>query len=375
LFAAIAENYIPNYFNSFSDDGYAYEGASYWSYGFSHFVSLRNTLVNSTTGGIDLFEQHPKTKEMALYPNRISMYEGNVALFGDARPNSSFNRYALKVAIEAFQFKQPVSPNNLSMSSYIIPRAAALMTWTIPKVVSSSAVINNTLSRNYFASVGVLVSRAEPNTDTSLNVTITSGGNQSHSHDDNGSYALGLGGGQPVGDPGVGTYSAKTFSKQRYDIKAISSYGHPVPVIDNQLQRRAGTYTSSTPKLTVSDAINTYVLDMKPAYAIGSVTKLERTMTHLRAANIVTVQDDFLFSKSLPFETAVISVGEVQKIDDKNYYFSHLGKIIKATFSASSSFKLLPEIITEEGMTFHRIAARFDNLEQQGYIKVEYVVQ
>jgi hypothetical protein len=372
LFASVAEHYIPNYFNTFSDDGYAYEGASYWSYGFGHFASLRNVLMNATSDKLDLFAQHAKTRQMALYAYRFPMYGGNLAAFGDGKPAAILSPYALKLVNEAFQLGQPNVAENISVATFLIPRAAALIAQPTPQVAVRGEQVSIDPLRSYFPLAGILISRAQPNTENSLNISIKSGGNQGHSHDDNGSYVIGLGNSQPVGDPGTGSYTAKTFSAKRYDIKAINSYGHSVPLVDAKLQKRAGTYTAATPKLQASADTDTYTLDMRPAYDVSGLRKLERVMTHLRAANTITVQDVFEFSDEKTFETAIVSIGNVQKMDDKSYQFTHAGKTVTATLTASAGFELTPETVTEEGLTFQRLAVRFLQAQRQGFVSVVF---
>jgi hypothetical protein len=38
-------------------------------------------------------------------------------------------------------------------------------------------------------------------------------------------------------EPGVETYTARTFSRRRYESQLLSSFGHPVPVVAVKLQR------------------------------------------------------------------------------------------------------------------------------------------
>jgi hypothetical protein len=54
--------------------------------------------------------------------------------------------------------------------------------------------------RTYYADYGVLVSRPAPGGN--MGVTIKAGGNRSHSHNDIGSFSIGLRDTQILGDPG-----------------------------------------------------------------------------------------------------------------------------------------------------------------------------
>src|SRR5437868_13875778 len=82
-----------------------------------------------------------------------------------------------------------------------------------------------------------MAARSVPNSAQGLYVAAWGGHNaQSHNHNDVGNFIV-YGDGTPVLiDVGVETYSAKTFSAQRYEIWPMQSAYHNLPTINGIMQ-------------------------------------------------------------------------------------------------------------------------------------------
>ncbi len=95
-FLAAGEHYSRYYLSGFGNDGYCVEGIGYWDYGFSYFILLREELLHSTSGKIDLFSD-PKIHNVAMFGPRIEICDGVCPAFGDchfgARPSASILAY------------------------------------------------------------------------------------------------------------------------------------------------------------------------------------------------------------------------------------------------------------------------------------------
>jgi hypothetical protein len=378
LFVAAAEHFITNYLESFTADGYSLEGPSYWNYGFSHFVELRQLMLKAT-GSIDLFVQHPRALDVALYGYRFPMHQGNIALFGDAgfwRPDP----FTLMVGNEAFGLGQKETRANTRLgtrpphNSAPIAQAALVLGEPIIPVSGSLPAGDTRIDplRWHFASVGVFVSRSTVDTPTALSVTIKADGNQHHSHNDIGSYTIGVADAQPVGDPGKTEYSAKSFGPDRYAIRANNSYGHSLPLVAGQLQLNATRVSVVLPMIATTPEQEIYILDLRPAYSVGGLLHLQRSMRHARRANAVELRDDFRFDVPKTFETAITTLGQAERLDDTRWRFTHKGKSILATISASSPFDLSLEKIDEEGLVFHRLAVKLKEPQREGQILIVY---
>ena len=216
-----------------------------------------------------------------------------------------------------------------------------------------------------------MVSR--PATGQKLATAIKAGGNGNHSHNDIGSYTIALGAEQPMGDPGATVYSAKTFSAQRYSIKGISSYGHPVPIVAGQLQRVA---TEVRPKVLAThftETVDEITMDLRPAYAVAALTQLTRSLRHDRSGSgSVEVADHFEFSSPQSFEVAVIALGNWQVRDDGQIELWQKSEHLLARIEATAAFTVDDEKVEEEGLFFTRLAIRLKAPAKQGSIRISF---
>lgn len=375
LFAAAGEHYIQKYVAGFSDDGYALEGPGYWNYGFSHFTELRELLLQASAGAVDLFAA-PKVRSIALYGFHIEMLPGNIAAFGDAPRNVKMDETTLAYANAVFDLGASQHLAELVITARQSANSAplsdaALKLFSRPVATFPAAAGARAQWQTYFDQVGVLVSRPGP--AEKMAASIKAGGNGNHSHNDIGSYTIALGAEQPTGDPGATVYSAKTFSKERFTIKGINSYGHPVPVVAGQLQRNA---TQVKPKVLAThftDLADDITIDLAAAYAVPELTHLTRSLRHERnASGTIVVEDNFEFASPQTFEDALIAPGNWQVREDGQIELWQKSEHLRATIVATAAYTVEPEKVEEEGLSFTRLAIRLTGPAKQGSIRITF---
>jgi hypothetical protein len=377
LFAAAGEHYIQSYVAGFSRDGYTSEGPGYWNYGFSHFAVLRETLMQATDGKLDLFAD-TKVRSMAMYGYRIEMLPSNIAAFGDASPRTRMDDFTRAYANDALQLGQAQHLATLALgggqSANDAPLAnAALLLFGAPRPVNAVTDAESTAIgiSSYFDSVGVLVSRPGPG--GKLAVSIKAGGNGNHSHNDIGSYTIGLGTEQPAGDVGSTQYSAKTFSRERYTIPAINSWGHPVPVVAGSLQGEADKIKPRVISTRFAADSDEITINMADAYSAPVLRLLTRTMLHDRKnSGSVTVTDRFEFTKPSNFEVAITTLGAWKQNPDKSIDLWQKSEHLIGRIESSAPWTLNAENSNEEGLSFTRIGISLDVPQSSGYVKVRF---
>jgi hypothetical protein len=187
-----------------------------------------------------------------------------------------------------------------------------------------------------------------------------------------GSYAIALASEQPTGDVGRGQYAARTFTDQRRKIQWINSYGHPVPVVGGRRQIDATGAKNTVTSTSFSDAADEISIDMAPAYALPKDWILSRTMRNDRIERTITLSDDFQFSEPQSFEVALTTVGGWQQTSSNSLELWQKVNRLKATVEASAPFAIADEVITDDGLTFHRIAIRLTAPAASGWIRVRF---
>jgi len=163
--------------------------------------------------------------------------------------------------------------------------------------------------RDWFADAGILICRPAPDKPGAMGVAMKGGHNaEHHNHNDVGSFVIVLAGKTPLLDPGGETYTARTFSSRRYVSGVLNSWGHPVPRVAGQLQRTGRSAAAKVLKTEFTDQADTLVLDLRAAYDVKGLRKLQRTFVYSRAGQgSLTVTDEVEFDAPQTFGTALIT--------------------------------------------------------------------
>jgi hypothetical protein len=377
VFVAAGEHYIRHYVSGFSADGYTSEGPGYWNYGFSHFAVLREALVEASGGALDLFSD-PKVRQMAMYGYRIEMLPNNIAAFGDAPTKTRMDEFTRAYANDALGLGQGQHLRTVFLGAgqagNEAPLAKAVMVLfgnASPATESAQQGPAGQDLDSYFEQVGVLVSRPMPG--GKLAVSIKAGGNANHSHNDVGSYTIGLGTEQPTGDVGNTQYSAKTFSKDRYQIPGINSWGHPVPVVAGALQVEATTVKPQVVSKRFSADAAEITINMAEAYKVSVLRNLTRTLVHERSkAGAITITDRFDYYRPASFEVALTTLGNWRQNADGSLDLWQKNEHLTARIEASAAWTLKPEVSSEEGLSFTRIGIQLNAPDKSGYVTVRF---
>ena len=113
-------------------------------------------------------------------------------------------------------------------------------------------------------------------------------------------------------DPGAEIYSFRTFSTSRYDSMLLNSYGHPVPRVAGRLQEAGSEWRTKVLAKEFTDDVDRVVFDLKPAYDVPALRRLEREFIFDRRGDgSVTITDRVEFSTPSAFESALITLGQV----------------------------------------------------------------
>jgi len=373
LFAAAAEHYIQHYAKGFSNDGYDTEGLSYWNYGFSHFIELRENLLRATGGKIDLLAD-PKMQKVSMFGLQFPMLPDNSAAYGDAGRMPKADPHL--VAVISHIFDLPSAPPVVNTWNHVVGLGSiALDLFPIQGDVLQSETareLSKPQLRTYYADEGILVSRGA--LGQNFAVTIKAGGNTTHSHNDIGSWVIGMGNTQPLGEPGgPAFYNAATFGPHRLDSKLLNSFGHPVPEIGGQLQLDATMVHVSVIDNAFSDAEDSISIDMTNAYSVPELKKVTRTLTHSRAGSgSVEVTDAFDLTRGTEIVESLPTHGTWTKADDHTLLFAYEGARVKATIEAPGAFTITETKVDEYRNPFMRVEVHVP-LAASGKVTMRFV--
>ncbi|MFV0505251.1 MAG: heparinase II/III family protein [Bacteroidales bacterium] len=279
-------------------DGACEEGPSYWGHAAGKLYDYLQILYYSTGGKISLFDQ-TIIRNMGEYIANSYIGDSWVVNFADAsargggdadlifRYGNAVNSSAMKgfgaYLHQRDKNKSPSKGRDLFRTLEGFYYLDKLKKET-PSLVTKSPI--------WYSETEVCYMRSE-----SGFFFAAKGGynNESHNHNDVGSFLL-FSDEQPLFiDAGVGTYTRQTFSSERYSIWTMQSNYHNLPLINGEAQKYGRKYRSGD--VVFNAKKNQFSLDISRAYPeTAHVNSWQRSYT-LKTDGSMLIQDKFKLNK------------------------------------------------------------------------------
>jgi hypothetical protein len=365
-FAQKGIRYSVRYLDSFWADGYASEGVGYWNLGFLNYAMVRQTLYEGTGGSYDAFRD-PKAAYAALFSKEFGMSYGDAASFGDSHFDLYFSPSIVQYVDRSFKKIQGESAFELPFANLKVTYYLSSLTPEKIPVVNGMSTPGMASLRRYYNESGVLVVR--PNNlinSQGLYATIKLCGNLvGHSHDDIGSYVISVNGVKLTGDVGGPLYyDASTFSSKRYNNPLMNSFGHPVPVVNGNLQRRATVACNSGSKSVrvlwkkFTESADSIAYNMTGAYNESLLNSLTRIMSYKRLDSLIVITDKVNFTQPCTFEDVLVSKKSWIFTSNSTGYFSDKNETLYVTIASNVPFLLSQTQWISYKVNFTRIGIR-----------------
>jgi hypothetical protein len=351
-FVAAGEKYIEFFLRGFTPDGYCSEGMGYWNYGFGRFLALGEEIREATAGQVDLLAL-PQALQPALFSTRAEVVNGIYPTISDVHPGSQpsprcvcyiSQRLGLGQTGDcAAQFMKPTGSLAETLMFAFLPAP-------LPLVPHSDLPVASPL-RTWFTNGQVLICRPASGPHGAFAAVLKGGNNaENHNHNDVGSFSVVAGGSMVICDPGGEVYTRRTFSSHRYDSKVLSSYGHAVPVVAGELQRTGREAQARLLRAEFSEPQDTLALDLRSAYKVPDLQRLERTFVYHRAAPAsLTVRDEVAFSKAQSFQTALITWGTYKQVSPNDLVVTDADGSVKVRIETDGiPFTLASDTLNED---------------------------
>ncbi|MDR2682440.1 MAG: heparinase II/III-family protein [Dysgonamonadaceae bacterium] len=256
---------VDKFLNYNHDDGACEEGPSYWGHAAGKMYDYLQVLYDATGGRISVFSD-PMVKNMGEYISRSYAGNGWVVNFADASAQGDFDyrliyRYGKSVgSLEMEQFASFLKkeyPQNISVArdAYRI-----LSDLSCDKEIDRFQPVHTVTPFTWYPETGFCYM-----SDGDFFFAAKGGYNdESHNHNDVGTFSLYAGSEPLLIDIGVGTYTGKTFSSERYTIPTMQSDYHNLPRINGFPQSYGKQYKASDTKADRKK--KTFSLDIARAY-------------------------------------------------------------------------------------------------------------
>ncbi len=336
VFVAEAEEGIKAFLRGFTADGYCSEGLGYWNYGFGHYVRLAEHLAQATGGQIDLLGW-PESLAPSQFARGI-LIQGTVSpAFADCAVNARADTVTTAYLDRRFGWGDGAGLEDA------VVRATGLQTVLLYGLPNSLSNRTGDVTPppmepyTYFDQAGILISRPRAGEATKMAVALKGGHNsEHHNHNDIGSYVVVVGSSPVLLDPGLETYTARTFSGRRYESNLLNSYGHPVPRVDGKLQRTGQQARAEVHDVALGDDVDRLSMSLRSCYDVPQLETLDRHFAYDRAGDgSLTVVDEVAFSEPTPFETALVCAGAFRETAPGVYQAGYLGEVVEVTIDTA----------------------------------------
>ena len=318
FFVAAAEKNVRNFLDGITPDGYCSEGMGYWNYGFGNYVLLAETIKQATGGQVDLMEGE-KVRRLALFGLGMEILPGTYPAFADCSPNSRPDTSLMAFLSRRYGLGLVETERRGLLLASGARALSHLGVYGFDNSASRTPAVSTPPAhrlREWFSDAGILICRPTSAESRGLGAALKGGHNaEHHNHNDVGSFVVALAGGTPLVDPGAEVYTARTFSAKRYDSNLLNSFGHPVPRVAGTLQRTGREAAAKILKSEFTDTTDTLQMDIRSAYTVKELTKLERTFVFSReGAGSLQVIDEVEFQTPQEFGTALITFSKWKQL-------------------------------------------------------------
>jgi hypothetical protein len=308
---------LDNFIDPYPRDGGCDEGPSYWGRAGASLFDNLELLYSASNGQIDVYGE-ALVQEIGRFIHRVQIADDYYINFADAPalvyPDAMLvYRYGLRIDDQAMTAlgtwlaeRQEVERGGSEESAERksgagkkrnvptsmgrrLPMLFALT--TLPTVPAAPPLPRDV----YLNEIEVMVARDQAGSTSGLFVAAKGGHNaESHNHNDIGNFIIYVDGQPVIVDAGVETYTAKTFSAQRYEIWTMQSAYHSLlPTIDGVQQLPGQAYKATNVSYQATDQQVTFALDIDAAYPdAAQIDQWRRTIT-FRRGEAITITDDY----------------------------------------------------------------------------------
>ncbi len=263
-----AMTFLDNFISFYKPDGGCDEGPTYWNAAAGCLFDSLELLEYMSGGKINIYSE-PLIKAMGEYIARMNICDVYFVNFADSRSRANqdgnmLKRYGEKCDSDILRSYSDSMLKYENATFDVALPYRTLRSYTTPiKDVSGTKLI--AAKDTYFPDLKVMILRESENPCEGIFFAIKGGHNdESHNHNDVGSFVVYKNGKPVLIDAGVGEYTKQTFSKDRYKIWSMQSLYHNLPSFDGVGQHNGAQYKSKNE--VYNEEERSLTLDITDAY-------------------------------------------------------------------------------------------------------------
>jgi len=295
---------LDRFLAAYHDDGGCDEGPSYWGRAGASLFDCLELLHSASRGAIDFYSE-PLVREIGRYIYRAHIAGDWYVNFADAPARVEIDadlvfRYGKRIGDEKMQALGAFTARGQGLDAVRAESVGRELPALFNMEALRGASGGEPLVRDaWLPGVQVMAARARENSAQGLYLAAQGGHNaESHNHNDVGNFIVYADGRPVLIDVGVETYTAKTFSSERYDIWTMQSAYHNLPTIDDVMQSDGREFAARNVDYKADDEAAVFSLDIARAYpSRAGIERWQRTFRFERPANRIELRDDYALSR------------------------------------------------------------------------------
>lgn len=289
---------------SYHPDGGCDEGPSYWGVAGGALFDCLELALSATGGKVDIYGD-PLIQNIGRYIYRANISEDYYIDFADAPgkvhiADDLVYRYGKRIGdsdlmgLGAYAAQKRMKRESLVIGS-LGRRLPALLNLNELKTTRAFQPL---LRDVWLDGIQVMAARSVQGSPKGLYVAAKGGHNaESHNHNDVGNFIVYVDGSPALVDAGVGTYTRKTFSDQRYEIWTMQSAYHNLPTINGVMQKDGRQYAAKNVMYKSGNSFAELSLDIAGAYPENAGVKSWNRTVRLERGKEVRLTESFTLSK------------------------------------------------------------------------------
>jgi len=313
------------YINGMGEDGGCEEGPHYWMFGAGCVLDILNLLSSATSNLVNIYSEKI-IRNMGDYIYRTHISENYFVNVADSHPEE------YPESIMVWRYGKLVVDTNLSSFGAWLFRRDHYSKTINPTFHRVRALLDLVNLRNIVADQQVFTEDTGAwLADVDLMTTRLSngffiashGGNngESHNHNDVGDFIIYAGGEPVIIDIGSGTYTAKTFSADRYKLWFNASAYHNLPTVDGHQQSDGpGFQASNVLYRKTGDGVE-LAMNIEKAYPSGAgLSKWRRSI--MAAGEALVISDSFKTQAPISLTQSFMTVCNVDISQPGTIFFT-----------------------------------------------------
>ena len=288
---------VDHFINYTHADGACEEGPSYWGHAAGKMYDYLQMLYDGTGGTVSVFDQ-PIIKNMGEYIARSYVGNGWVVNFADASAKGGGDadlifRYGKATGSQVMMgyaaFLKSLSAKDVAPTGDIFRLFQTLL---YSKEMAGTDVAYEVPAYSWYPETEFCYM-----TNKNGFFVAAKGGynNESHNHNDVGTFSLYLNTTPVFIDAGVGTYTRQTFSSERYSIWTMQSNYHNLPMINGVPERFGSEYKATDARFDPKRMC--FSANIATAYPVEANVK-KWIRSYQIGKNSLKIEDSFSLSKA-----------------------------------------------------------------------------